>query len=232
MEGQFHADYASCSTMQGTSEGVPGLDPNGSGQTWPLANDVEQLLGNNAEPDPLFFVESWTLGVPAAVQNLQQRRLGQAERERQNRAFRELDNLGSLFFVQEREWFVERFDSAPAAVNSGRQDAVRPPRPAQTVAAHMDNQAPEDWQAFPWECEASSGATEPMTTRSACQLLGVSTASPRELIKAAYRRMVNQWHPDRHESRTEEVRRLANEKMTAINEAYSLLRGGLLREPA
>jgi curved DNA-binding protein CbpA len=35
---------------------------------------------------------------------------------------------------------------------------------------------------------------------------------------------VSQWHPDRLESRTEEVRQFATKKMVAINAAYRLLR--------
>jgi curved DNA-binding protein CbpA len=39
--------------------------------------------------------------------------------------------------------------------------------------------------------------------------------------------MVSQWHPDRLELRTEDVRQFATERMAAINEAYHLLLGEL-----
>jgi DnaJ like chaperone protein len=67
-----------------------------------------------------------------------------------------------------------------------------------------------------------------MTQYRACQLLGVTSNSTQRQIKAAYRRKVSQWHPDRLESRTKEVRLLATEQMAAINEAYRLLRNGLI----
>jgi DnaJ-class molecular chaperone len=51
-------------------------------------------------------------------------------------------------------------------------------------------------------------------------LLGVAATSTREQIKAAYRRMASQCHPDRLR---EELRRQATDQMAEINEAYSLL---------
>jgi DnaJ like chaperone protein len=66
-----------------------------------------------------------------------------------------------------------------------------------------------------------------MTQDRAYLLLGVTETSTQRQIKAAYRQMVSQWHPDRLELRTEEVRQLATERMAAINEAYRLLRSDL-----
>ena len=66
-----------------------------------------------------------------------------------------------------------------------------------------------------------------MTQDRACQLLGVTATSTQKQIKAAYRRKVSQWHPDRLENRTNEVRQLATKQMAMINEAYRLLRNGL-----
>jgi DnaJ-class molecular chaperone len=51
----------------------------------------------------------------------------------------------------------------------------------------------------------------------------VAENSSRKEIKAAYRRMVGQWHPDRLECRAEDVRQLATRQMASINEAYRLL---------
>jgi DnaJ like chaperone protein len=71
-----------------------------------------------------------------------------------------------------------------------------------------------------------------MTMPLACQLLGVTAGSSREQVRSAYRRMVVQWHPDRLAKSSEETRRLANEQMIAINQAYRLLRDNQLQQAA
>jgi curved DNA-binding protein CbpA len=64
----------------------------------------------------------------------------------------------------------------------------------------------------------------PIKYQHAYELLHVNQYSTESQIKAAYRRMVGQWHPDRLERRSEEERELATKQMAAINEAYCLLR--------
>ena len=95
-------------------------------------------------------------------------------------------------------------------------------------ATQTQDQAQRESDAFAEECDCRQDAIHPMTHHRACQLLGVTSTSTQRQIKAAYRRKVSQWHPDRLESRTKEVRLLATEQMAAINEAYRLLRGGLI----
>lgn len=63
-----------------------------------------------------------------------------------------------------------------------------------------------------------------MKCQSAYELLKVNRYSTESQIKAAYRRMVGQWHPDRLERKSEEVREFATNQTAAINEAYHLLR--------
>jgi curved DNA-binding protein CbpA len=65
--------------------------------------------------------------------------------------------------------------------------------------------------------------TEPITELDACQILGVTAKSSRRQIRAAYHRKVSQWHPDRLEQGSEEMRLFATEQMAAINHAYHLL---------
>ena len=50
------------------------------------------------------------------------------------------------------------------------------------------------------------------------QILGVSEDASQEQIKAAYRRLAFQYHPDRNKEDT-----AAAEKMKEINEAYAIL---------
>lgn len=50
------------------------------------------------------------------------------------------------------------------------------------------------------------------------QILGVSRNAPEEVIRAAYRALVNKYHPDKNRDRSD-----LNEKMAQINEAYEVL---------
>jgi len=176
-----------------------------------FANDLQSLLGADAEPDSIFMEESWTLGVSAAAENLQRRRRGQADRERQNLSFRELNNLGSIFLVQESDWSTESLLSERTAAIAGQYAG---------------------WSEGSFGDECAAEIVHPMTGAQASQVLGVDAGSTREQIKTAYRRMVSQWHPDRLEGSGEAVRRSATEKMAAINEAYRLLCHGLMQEAA
>jgi hypothetical protein len=223
MEGQFQEDRGA---VQASCEAIPEPETNRSAHAGQFANG---LLGDDSDPDPLFFEESWTLGVAAAVEHFQQRRKKQKERERQSRAFRDFDNLGALFFVQEREWCARHLPWAQGATAEARRDAGWPLEVSEESSTRMEDQAQRGWETFAGSNDRQE-TTHVMTQQCACRLLGVTAASTREQIKAAYHRMASQWHPDRLGRRTEEMRRFATDQMAAINEAYSVLRNGLLRE--
>ncbi|MGL5245099.1 MAG: J domain-containing protein [Sarcina sp.] len=53
------------------------------------------------------------------------------------------------------------------------------------------------------------------------EILGVKPNATKEEIKAAYRKLAKQYHPDQYENNP--LKDLAAEKMIAINEAYDLL---------
>jgi DnaJ-domain-containing protein 1 len=53
--------------------------------------------------------------------------------------------------------------------------------------------------------------------------LGVSTNATEAEIKAAYRRLVSEWHPDRLNNMAKELREIATERQKTINQAYELL---------
>ena len=227
MKSQFNVDRGSCSTSQQSNDGVSSLAPNRPGQTWQFVNDVQGLLGDEAEPDPLFFVESWTLGVTASVENWQQRRQTETHRGRASSVYREPDSIAASRFVQENALYAEFLASARTAANAERCDSGWSPQSAEDSAKRRQDQAPQEWDTDVEECENIHDTTHPMNQHRACQLLGVTTTSTRKQIKDAYRQKVSQWHPDRLENRTNEVRQLATEHMAAINEAYRLLRNGL-----
>jgi len=225
MEGQFEKDCDFC-TVQEICEAIPDLETNRSELAGQFANG---LLGDDSDPDPLFFEESWTLGVAAAVEHFQQRQKNQKERERQSRSDREFDSFGAQFFVQERAWCEEHLPWAQAAQPERRCDAGWRLQVSEEYSAQMEGRAPREWDRFTAD-NSRQETTHSMTLQRACRLLGVSAASTREQIKAAYNQMASQWHPDRLQSRTEEMRQFATDQMAAINEAYSVVRNGLAQE--
>ena len=102
MKGQFDVDRGSGSTTHESHDAIPAIEPNQPGNRWEFVNDVQGLLGDNADPDPLFFVESWTQGTPAAVKNWQKRRQQQNSSERQLRVLPEFDSLGIQSAARQR----------------------------------------------------------------------------------------------------------------------------------
>jgi hypothetical protein len=227
MEGQIHVDRGPCITTRESYDGPPALGPNRPVPPWQLAIEIQGLLGADSEPDTLFFVESWTLGVTTAVESLKQRRQGQADREPYGHAIPNFNNLRALSFVQEREPDAEFLSSARPAAISRCHDAGRPPRSPAGPAAWTEDPASREWEAGAEEYASSGETTCPMTLGRACEVLGVPATSTRGEIKAAYRHMVSQWHPDRLGSRSEKVRQLATEKTVEINSAYRLLRSAM-----
>jgi hypothetical protein len=241
MKNHFHVDRGSCSTAQESYGVLPAIEPNQPPRTWQFVDDFHGRMGDDSEPDPLFFVETWTLGMTAAVENFKQRRHGLADRAPQSLPFRDPDSSKTLSFVQDGAVYVDFLSSACASASAGFGDAgwprQFPQEPSEQAQSHstqsQETQSPDtqDRSAFASDY-GSPRPIYPMTHLSACQFLGVTPTSTPKQIKAAYRRMVSQWHPDRLEFQTEEVRQRATEQMAAINDAYHLLRSGLLQESA
>jgi hypothetical protein len=176
---------------------------------------MEELLGAHAEPDPLFFVDSWTIGLDAATENLQAR---QHTATNQNApAFRAFDFSVPLVFVEEGSADVSTFTpigfreaygvsarSFSSAASSPQKSAAREPVPEPPLCNLPD-------------------PNQPLTLQSACSLLGVAPTCSRVHIKTAYRQLVRRYHPDRIASSSNEERRVATDRMIAINQAYRLI---------
>lgn len=220
-----------------------------------FADDLQPLFGD--DPDPLFLEESWTMGVPAAVESLHRRRQNCAEREHQSRAFREMESIAALNFVAAEPADLGSFFADRAATIASHYDSSWSHRAA---AAHSVD-APQSWAPQDWvpedrtrqrwipqgwmpedvvrrlelrqepETPSESPAGE-MTLGRAFELLGVSAASSPTQIRSAYRRMVVECHPDRHQRATEAVRQHATQVMAELNEAYRLLRAMVLEDAA
>ena len=205
---------------------MPAVEPDRPELGCQFVAEMEQVLGGGSEPDPLFFVQSWTLGVPAAVENFHQRKQMQKGRERRGNAFQNFASLASLSFAQQSELTAEYHSSSRFGIAESYGAAWQ--TPLEEPVGRSQDRAPRDWKRFAAECDSGLDTLHPMTQRGACRLLGVAATSTREQIKAAYRRMASRCHPDRLEGKTAEERQLATEEMAAINEAYRLLSSGLL----
>jgi hypothetical protein len=228
MKNQFHVDRGSCATSQESYHGLPALEPNQPGRAWQFVDDFQGRMGDDSEPDPLFFVETWTLGMAAAIENFKQRRHGMADREPRN-AFRDPDSSKTLSFVQDGAVYVDLLSSACASASAEFGDAGWSRPSPEEPYAQAQSYSTQEQSAFASD-SSSPMPVYPLTQLSACQFLGVTPTSTPKQIKAAYRQMVSQWHPDRFEFQTEEVRQRATEQMAAINEAYHLLCKGLMQE--
>jgi hypothetical protein len=203
------------------------MEPNRTGQGWPLAEEIQQMMGADAQPDSLFFEESWTLGAAAAVKNLRRRRRQQAE----GVVFGEFDNLGAQAYVQQRAWWTDDFAATQSEAVAGDANAVWPLWHGQQASTRKQDDA-TSWKPFVAveDCQWTAGET--MSMHLACRLLGVSADSSWAQIKTAYRRMAGRCHPDHMQHNSEETRRVANEQMIAINQAYGLLREQRMQQAA
>lgn len=186
------------------------------------------MLGESFEPDPQFFVESWTIGIPAAMENFQQRRQIQSQPDSWQPTFRAFENAAFLNFVEDFETDGGSFRSARANVVADTYGFGR------TMPFHeKDVPAPADHSSQ--ARTPSSSELElvfPTSIESACELLGVAIDSTREQIKGAYRRMANQNHPDRLGQKNQKEQKRGAERMISINEAYRLVRTNLWGEAA
>jgi hypothetical protein len=225
-----------------------------------FAEQLQPLFGD--DPDPLFLEESWTMGVPAAVESLHRRRQNRVEREHQSRAFRELDSIAALNFVPAEPADMGSFLADRAATIASHYDSAwshrapaarsgdNSPQASASAAWTPQDWTPEDrnrqrWIPQGWLPQDVVGrletaprpapSTQPaaaMDLGRACELLGVTADSTPTEIRSAYRRMVVECHPDRHQRASDAVRQHATQRMTELNAAYGLLRTELLENAA
>jgi DnaJ-domain-containing protein 1 len=227
MEDQFKVDRSSCPTTQESFERSLTPEPDGPGAPSQLVIEIQRLLGTDSEPDSLFFVESWSIGGPAAVRNFQRRRQEQAHWERDANALNYNCDPRTLWFMELREMNARLHFSAPAETIEEWPDTFSAQHSPELTAACQHDPAPQECGTFADEWDSTQNTARPMTQSGARKLLGVNATSTLGEIKAAYRHLASQWHPDRLERTTEDMRRVATEKMVAINAAYRLLRSSL-----
>jgi hypothetical protein len=187
--------------------------------------EIEQLLGDDLDLDPLFLEESWTQGVPAALESLRRRRQWHVERERQTREFRELQSLGSLAYIEMMGCATESLLADRAAKIAGSYD------PAWVQAENTEaspRATPQGWNPSRMEAieqaeRFTNAGDGTMTMVRARQMLGVAASSSREQIRSAYRKLVRECHPDQLQLAPSEIREQATRQMAELNEAYRML---------
>jgi DnaJ-domain-containing protein 1 len=230
--------FQSANTAQAGYEAA-GFGHGEAGNGWGFAEEMRQRMGDEFEPDAQFMEESWTLGLAAAAESWRARRHGganrerldQVERERRGQAFREMDNVGARAFAQASEWYAAmRRSGSVAGSEIAERQLVDEDNPAHDRAAWLQQCAEEPfggWRAREPDADEGPKKNEGMTLGRAMRLLGLTAASTREQVRAAYRRMAGEWHPDRVSGHAEAVRQAATEQMAEINEAYRLLRSAV-----
>ena len=76
------------------------------------------------------------------------------------------------------------------------------------------------WGQNPWNRGPGPSSNHPRRARSPYEVLEVRPGASREEVTAAYRRLVQQYHPDRVANLAPEFRELAEQRMKEINAAY------------
>ena len=102
----------------------------------------------------------------------------------------------------------------------------RRPGNASRGTASAEGEASED--AGPQNRRSSSGSaggTSQGRTEDPYQVLGLDRGAGQDEVRAAYRRLAAQYHPDKVAHLGEEFQRLAELKFKAIQAAYDQLRG-------
>ncbi|MGB7134243.1 MAG: J domain-containing protein [Acidobacteriaceae bacterium] len=175
----------------------------------PFLTQIEQLLGEETEPDAGFFVDSWTEGVAAASENFLRRQ----ERKSRN---------------HEMPWNLS-WSFAPFFVG-GAEAAAESPWPCREALAERSSMEDPGRHGGDEEADGQTAdeakVVRPLTLESARRVLGVEATSTRVQIRAAYRRMVNLYHPDLPAYRGAREQKLASDRMASINEAYRQLCAG------
>ena len=181
------------------------------------------MLGEDCELEASFLEESWVSGRPMTSARVGRKRDRVAEND-DRVTFTELNTLGSFFFSPASELMGNRPAYACPADSTNSYRAAWLRDPFDEFASRTEDQSlVQDFAGYKnhaWD----GGALGSMTHRRDCELLSVSEESTATQIRAAYRRMVGEWHPDRLEQSGERVRAFATKQMAAINEAYHLLR--------
>jgi DnaJ-domain-containing protein 1 len=224
MSEQFQVDLDGSSRMLENDETTAWLGLDQPEHASQFADGVRRVLGDDSDPDPLFFEETWSVGASTALENWHKRQQSAQDCKCESRVLHEPRTLGSFVLMERSEWNMDYFLSAHAAAIAGRDEKVGSWQSPQEPHAGTENECVHEHTMQVEDSGNNPATTDPMTELSASRLLGVTANSTREQVRSAYRRLVGQWHPDRLDRGSNEARQLATEHMATINEAYSLMR--------
>jgi DnaJ domain len=223
MNNAWHFEDNPYSTADLFRAQEPEADQLGDASPSCVASQIRELLGEDFELDASILEESWMSGLPVASTRYPRNR-ERATKDDNGVTFAELGTVGSLFFAQENGLMGDRPAKAYPDRPTLPYTAAWLTNPLEELGSWKENQAAERDSADNARRASDTGVLGLMTYQRACELLGVSGGSSITQIRAAYRRMVGEWHPDRLEQSGERMRAFATKQMAAINEAYHLLR--------
>jgi DnaJ domain len=187
-----------------------------------MASQIRELLGEDCELEASFLEESWASGQPMTVATHRRKRDRATENDN-GVTFAELSTFGSFFFSPAKSWMGDRPAYAYAADSTNAYSAAWLSDPLDKFASRKKDHSPAQDSAAYERHAYDTRASGAMTYQHAREVLCVNEDSTATQIKAAYRRMVSEWHPDRLQQNSERVRAFATKHMAAINEAYHLL---------
>ncbi len=183
MKSQFHVDRGTCSTAQETYDAAPAREIDRP-QTWSFVGDFQGMAGDGAEPDAQFFVETWTLGAAAAVENFKQRR---QELARSSVPARHCTTwtIPQHLLLSKRARCMWISSLVPSPLGTLQRRLAQACRGTLRAGAASGTGG----RLF---CRGGSLSPDPAER---VPLLGVAAGSTLKQIKAAYRQRVSQWHP-------------------------------------
>ena len=150
MESHFEV-AGSCATSRDGYEAIPSLESNRPKQVWKFVDEFQQLLGDESAPDSQFFVESWTFGMNAAVDNYQQRRKKKAIRDRQSNSFEAFEDLVNLSMNEGSEDFTEYPYPVETATYTGSPETGWRLRSSEERGSQSQELQPQDLDAHEFD---------------------------------------------------------------------------------
>ncbi len=222
MNGQWYAEGSYCLTADSLCRELAERLL-GSAHPSRLADQIREMLGEDCELEASILEEIWESGLAMTSARCRRSRNPTMKNDG-DVTFAELNTLGSFSFSPVNELMSDHPAYVYPADSPNSYRAVWLHDPLEESTSRREDPAWAQNAAGYKQQTYDEGTLGAMTCQRACELLSVRDDSSATQIKAAYRRMVSKWHPDRLERSAESVRAFATKQMAAINEAYHLLR--------